>query len=186
MAVALHCKLNFVLNKIGFGGSCHWCTEAIFLSIKGVQEVSQGWIAPDNDPELFSEAVIVAFDKDAISLADLVTVHLHSHSCTSDHHLRSKYRSAIYLMDADQETDVRRAIAENQKNFKEKIITDVIPFGAFKINSDNYLNYYFKDPQKPFCENIVNPKLMEIIRNFNHLVNREKLSHLLNDMIIDH
>jgi peptide-methionine (S)-S-oxide reductase len=48
-----------MVSKIGFGGSCHWCTEAIFLSLKGVTAVKQGWIASDGQNSTFSEAVIV-------------------------------------------------------------------------------------------------------------------------------
>tara|TARA_B100000795_G_scaffold173674_1_gene130984 strand:- start:4871 stop:5212 length:342 start_codon:yes stop_codon:yes gene_type:complete len=33
--------------KIGLGGGCHWCTEAVFMSLKGVRSVRQGWIASD-------------------------------------------------------------------------------------------------------------------------------------------
>jgi peptide-methionine (S)-S-oxide reductase len=68
----------FAANKIGLGGSCHWCTEAIFQSLKGVPNVSQGWIEPDNDSAGFSEAVIVEFDPEMISLQDLIEIHLHS------------------------------------------------------------------------------------------------------------
>lgn len=172
-------KSIYKVDRIGFGGSCHWCTEAIFLSLSGVLKVDQGWIAPYGDPAAFSEAVIVEFDADTISLEDLVAVHLHSHSCTSEHNMRSKYRSAIYPLEDHQEPGARSAIAENQKDFTERIITEVLSFGSFKINADSYLNYYFKDPEKPFCQNVVNPKLRELIDRFNHLVDQKKLAHLL-------
>ena len=49
------------IDNIGFGGSCHWRTEAIFLSIKGVTKVDQGWIASEGDASSFSEAIVVYF-----------------------------------------------------------------------------------------------------------------------------
>jgi peptide-methionine (S)-S-oxide reductase len=35
------------INRIGFGGGCHWCTEAVFQSLIGVEKVEQGFIASD-------------------------------------------------------------------------------------------------------------------------------------------
>ena len=32
-------------HEAGFGGGCHWCTEAVFRSLCGVQTVRQGFIA---------------------------------------------------------------------------------------------------------------------------------------------
>ena len=48
-------------EKIGLGGSCHWCTEAIFNSIIGVQSVEQGWVSSIAPDETSSEGVIVHF-----------------------------------------------------------------------------------------------------------------------------
>jgi peptide-methionine (S)-S-oxide reductase len=166
------------VETIGFGGSCPWCTEAIFLSVKGVSHVAQGWIAPADDLSLFSEAVVVTFDPAAISLAQLVSVHLHSHSCTANHRMRSKYPSAVYLTDSGQWVTVRNAIAHEQAYFAEQVITRIIPFGQFRLNTEEYLDYYYRDPSKPFCENIVNPKLRDLIRRFNDLVDTSRLAHL--------
>lgn len=72
------------MQKIGLGGSCHWCTEAIFRSLKGVSTVEQGWIASDGENTTLSEAVIVNFSPNEITLETLIAIHLHTHSCISE------------------------------------------------------------------------------------------------------
>lgn len=77
-------------SKIGLGGSCHWCTEAIFQSLIGVLKVEQGWISSEKGNTSFSEAVIVYFDDSIMSLNTLIEIHLYTHSCTSNHSMREK------------------------------------------------------------------------------------------------
>ncbi|TSJ41126.1 peptide methionine sulfoxide reductase [Mucilaginibacter corticis] len=167
------------MKKIGFGGSCHWCTEAIFRSLRGVTAVEQGWISSDGENAVPSEAVIVNFDPDTISLQTLITVHLHTHSCTSAHEMRSKYRSAVYTFDDAQAQEAVQAIQNLQKDFTDTIITRALPFQTFKLNEENYLDYYYKDPSKPFCQNIVNPKLKTLLAKFAKDIAPEHLSHLV-------
>jgi peptide-methionine (S)-S-oxide reductase len=167
-----------MVSKIGFGGSCHWCTEAIFLSLKGVAAVKQGWIASDGQNSTFSEAVIVEFDLNTISLQTLIAVHLYTHSCTVNHSMRAKYRSAIYTFNEGQATAAQNAIEALQPEFEGVIITKVIPFKRFRLNSDNYLNYYYSNPGKPFCQNIVNPKLRVLLARFSNEADVGKLIHL--------
>jgi peptide-methionine (S)-S-oxide reductase len=31
------------LESVAFGGGCFWCTEAVFLQIKGVEQVTPGY-----------------------------------------------------------------------------------------------------------------------------------------------
>jgi peptide-methionine (S)-S-oxide reductase len=120
-------------NKTGFGGGCHWCTEAVFLSLKGVQQVEQGWITSQPPYDAFSEAVIVTYDPAIITLADLIAVHLYTHASTSNHSMRRKYRSAVYWFNEEEETIVREIITSLQSQFNEPIITQVIPFSAFSV-----------------------------------------------------
>jgi len=71
------------IEKIAMGGGCHWCTEAVFQSLKGVQLVEQGFIASHGNSDKFSEGVIVHFDPHLIPLEVLIEIHLHTHQCTS-------------------------------------------------------------------------------------------------------
>lgn len=166
------------IKKIGLGGSCHWCTEAIFQSLIGVEEVLQGWIAATNENERFSEAVIISYNENAITLKTLIEIHLHTHSCTSNHSMREKYRSAIYYFNLDQKEEANKALSKLQSDFQDKILTQIIPYKDFKLNKEEQLNYYLKNPEKPFCQNMINPKLKLIMKTFSKAVNHEKLSHL--------
>jgi hypothetical protein len=59
------------------------------------------------------------------------------------------------------------------------IITEVVPLDSFKLNQPQYLNYYYANPEKPFCQNIVNPKLIHLLQHFATEVDKSKLAHLL-------
>lgn len=48
-----------VLQRLGLSGTCYWCTEAIFLSLKGVTHVEQGWISSFDENDWFSEGIII-------------------------------------------------------------------------------------------------------------------------------
>ena len=158
-------EVNKKLERIGFGGSCHWCTEAVFQSIHGVGQVEQGWISPAGKPQ-FSEAVLVYFDPLLISVEVLVAVHLHSHSSTSQHSMREKYRSAVYVFSHLQADQVIKAIVGLGKEFKEPIITEILGFGEFRLNSMEFLDYYSTDPERPFCKNYIEPKLTLLLERF--------------------
>lgn len=110
--------------------------------------------------------MIVNFDPNEIMLETLIAIHLHTHSCTAEHGMRSKYRSAIYTFTKDQRQTAYKAIQNLQTDFERPIITQALPFKSFELNEENYLDYYYKDPSKPFCQNIVNPKLKELLARF--------------------
>jgi peptide-methionine (S)-S-oxide reductase len=164
------------MQKIGFGGSCHWCTEAIFQSLKGVMDVQQGWISSDGDMAEFSEAVIVEFEPAIISLKTLIAIHLHTHSSTSAHSMRTKYRSAIYTFDDEQVIPAQKAMETLQQEFNQPVITSILPFRDFKLNKEEYLDYYYRDPEKPFCRNMIDPKLKLLIARFSKNINVEKIN----------
>lgn len=169
------------MQKIGLGGGCHWCTEAVFQSLKGVEKVEQGWISPANDISAFSEGVLVHFEPKQISLDVLVAIHLHTHSATSEHKMRNKYRSAIYVFSNDQEEASKEAIHEVQQDFEQPVITAVLPFGNFKVNDEQFLEYYYQAPQRPFCQTYIQPKLKMLLKKFKTVANEEKIIRYLND-----
>lgn len=155
------------LNKIAFGGGCHWCTEAVFQSLKGVVKVAQGYVASKEENSSFSEAVIVHFITEEISLNTLIEVHLLTHKSTSNHSMREKYRSAIYTFSKTQKKQSLNIVTSFQSQYENKLITQVLDFSEFKASREAIQNYYLKNPEKPFCEKFINPKLNIIKKRFS-------------------
>lgn len=166
------------INKIALGGSCHWCTEAIFQSLIGVADVAQGWVQSINENDSFSEAVIVKFSPSVIPLKVLIEIHLRTHKSTVHHSMRTKYRSAIYYYTETQRDTIVDILKELQKSFNQKIITQVLPFVAFKASREEITNYYYSNPQKPFCRQFIHPKLQLLVKEFSSFTSKEKLQHL--------
>ena len=154
------------LSKLGFGGSCHWCTEAIYQILIGVVRVEQGWISA-HEEEDFHEAVIVHFNPQKISTERLIEIHLHTHSSTSDHSLRRKYRSAVYVFDEAQKELADKILENLQNDFDAPIITRTYLFKAFQSSEESFQNYYRNNPNKPFCKSYIDPKLKLLMTRFS-------------------
>ena len=157
------------IQKIGFGGSCHWCTEAVFQMLEGVTGVQQGWISARED-KAFHEGVIVEFNPDKIPLRTIIEVHLRTHSSTSEHKLRKRYRSAVYTFSNEQHNMAKGILRELQQHFARPLITKSYAFREFKTSSETFQNYYRKNPEKPFCKSYIDPKLKLIFQEFARFV----------------
>ncbi|WBL44719.1 peptide-methionine (S)-S-oxide reductase [Algoriphagus halophytocola] len=152
---------------VGFGGGCHWCTEAVFQSLLGINQVRQGWIASSGEYQDFSEAVKVHFDPEIITLQTLIEIHLLTHSSQSDHSMRGKYRSAVYFAQHAEEEPVRKAFSEAKKALAVETISKILPLAIFKENEERFLNYYQNKPDAPFCEIYISPKLKLLGERFS-------------------
>lgn len=166
------------IHKIGLGGGCHWCTEAVFQSLVGIYKVEQGYVASHGDEASWSEAVIVHFNPSEIPLSALLEIHLQTHKSTSNHSMRQKYRSAIYTFSEQQTKVSKQILSELQSLFKNQLVTKVLPFQSFKPSREQIRDYYYKNPKKPFCENFISPKLRLLLKKYSALVNTKKLNHL--------
>lgn len=150
--------------KIGLGGGCHWCTEAVFQALAGVSKVEQGFIRSEPPEDNWSEAVIVTFDPVVLPLESLIEIHLRTHSSTSQHKMRGKYRSAVYVYDAGTGVKVGRILRDLQRGFEEPLVTNVLSLAGFKSSDERFRNYYESNPDRPFCKTYIDPKLA-LLRN---------------------
>ncbi|WP_299846885.1 peptide-methionine (S)-S-oxide reductase [uncultured Roseovarius sp.] len=161
------------LIRIGLGGGCHWCTEAVFAALRGVARVDQGFIRAPAPDDRWSEAVIAHFDPADIPLAALIEVHLRTHASTSNHKMRGKYRSAIYAFDKEQARHSQAILSDLQPGFDEPLVTRVLQFDGFELSDDRFRNYHERNAGGPFCTRYIDPKLDLLRAEFSDLLSRD-------------
>jgi len=163
------------LEKIGLGGGCHWCTEAVFLSLRGVHQVQSGWIRSVGEHCGESESVIVHFNPDQISLKTLIEIHVLTHSSASNHSMRDKYRSAIYVFSKAQAKTACTILEAISEHLGANFVTIILDFAGFRAVQNSYKNYYYSDRERPFCVNIIEPKLQKIIATHREHIDQDRL-----------
>lgn len=151
---------------LGLGGGCHWCTEAVFQSLRGVSAVQQGFIESVPPHETASEAVRLKLDEGEMSLEVLLDIHLRTHSSGSQHKMRGKYRSAVYVMDEEIGERCRAVLRQLAEERQGPVITKVLPLRRFILNDARFLNYQKTRPEAPFCKAYIDPKLALLRREF--------------------
>ena len=156
-------------RRAGFGGGCHWCTEAVFKSLQGIGEVKQGFISSDAPHDTFSEAVDVTWDDDQIGFDDLIAVHLATHASTSRHKMRGKYRSAVYVHSDEDAAEAWRILDRIATETDSVFVTEVMAHRDFKPSDQRFQDYYTKNREGPFCESYIEPKLALLRQRFAKL-----------------
>ncbi|MBY5923999.1 MULTISPECIES: peptide-methionine (S)-S-oxide reductase [unclassified Halomonas] len=162
--------------RLALGGSCYWCLEAVYQSLKGVDAVHQGWVAAEPPDSDFHEAVVVDYDPSRLPMDVLIEIHLHTHHATSGHALRQRYRSAVYVQNQVHAQLARQVLTQLQDDFDAPLVTQVLPLAAFRDSKLAYHDYFYSDPSRPFCERWITPKLKLLLDRFSEVADGERLA----------
>jgi len=178
---------NGLKNEMAiFAGGCFWCTEPVFSQLKGVLNVCCGYtgghaLKPDYEAICMgntghAEAIRIIFDPAEISYAMLVEIFLVAHDPTTlnqqGNDVGTQYRSAIFYLDARQESIAREAIQafERAKVYSAPIATEVTEAGIFYLAEDYHQHYFAKHPGNPYCLAVAAPKAAKIRAKYVHLI----------------
>jgi peptide-methionine (S)-S-oxide reductase len=161
-------------------GGCFWCTEAVFNELTGVLAVESGYIGGQvTDPTYeavctgrtgHAEAVRISFDEAQISYADLLDIFFHTHDPTTLNRqggdAGTQYRSAIFPHSAEQKADAEEAIARNQADWDDPIVTTIEPLAPWYKAEGYHQNYYANHPNAGYCAVVVGPKLAKFRKGY--------------------
>lgn len=158
-----------------FAGGCFWCTEAVFLEVKGVRAVQSGYIGGHLDAPTYericdgdtghAEAIRIEFDPAQVGFDDLLEIFFATHDpCTLNRQgndVGTQYRSAIFTTTPEQDTAARAKITAlaNEGAFDEPIVTEVEPATTFWPAEAYHANYFARNGAQPYCRMVVGPKV---------------------------
>lgn len=165
------------------GGGCFWCTEAAFQNLKGVSRAVPGYaggpsVAPTYEQVCtgttgHAEVVRVTFDPEVIAYKTLLKVFFTVHDPTTlnrqGNDIGSQYRSIVLYADEAQKKEAEEFIAEINREFDGKIVTEVKPLKDFYEAEEYHHDYFKKNPLSGYCMMIVSPKVAKIRKEFAHL-----------------
>lgn len=138
----------------------------MFASLRGVSSVEQGFAQSQPPNEAWSEAVRIAFDTTLIPLRVLTEVHLRTHASTSNHKMRGKYRSAVYVVSDEQGNEMRSLLNNLRDAFDAPLVTQVLPMTGFRLSDPRFRRYFERNEGGPFCTRYIDPKLALLRENF--------------------
>ena len=142
-----------------FGGGCFWCTESVFLHVKGVQKVESGYAGGQRANPSYeqictgatghAEVIRIDFDESELSFDLLLDVFFATHDPTTlnrqGNDVGTQYRSEIFCLDDDQyliADAMRRKF--NKEIFNDKIVTSISMAGNFWIAEEYHQKYVRK------------------------------------------
>ena len=171
-----------------FASGCFWCVEAVYESIKGVEEVINGYSGGyTNNPTYeasntgrtgHAEAVEVIYDPEVVSFATLVNVYFGSQNPTQVNgqgpDRGSQYRSIIFYQDDAQKKTIEKKKAALAKKLGTTIAAEVYPFQKFWKGEDYHQNYERLHPNQGYIRNVSVPRLNRFKAKFPKLLKDEK------------
>ncbi|MFT0696010.1 peptide-methionine (S)-S-oxide reductase MsrA [Acinetobacter bereziniae] len=166
-----------------FGGGCFWCTEAVFLQLKGVQKVVSGYAgghttnptyeAICNGDTNHAEVILIDFDEQQINYQQLLTVFFAIHDPTTlnrqGNDIGTQYRSVIYYFNEIQKAESESFI-EQLKADGLNIVTELSPAPIFHPAEEYHQNFFARNPAQGYCNFAIPPKLLKLHSQFQDLL----------------
>ena len=170
------------LETATLAGGCFWCLEAVFLELKGVEQVESGYAGGDLPSPSYeqvcsgntghAEVVQVTFDPSVISYRELLEIFFTIHDPTTLHRqgadAGTQYRSAIFYHSAAQKATAEEVIAalEAEHVWNGRIVTQVVPYETFYPAEEYHRDYYRQNPGQGYCMIVIAPKVSKLRKAF--------------------
>jgi peptide-methionine (S)-S-oxide reductase len=170
-------------------GGCFWCTEAIFKRLKGVESVTPGYSGGNVQNPSYeqvsagdtghAEAIQIEFNPQIIPYEKILEVFWHTHNPTTlnrqGNDSGTQYRSAIFYQTEKQKeiTEKSKALLEKEAIYRDKIVTEIVPFSNFYPAEHYHKDYYGNNNEDPYCTFVIDPKIQKLMQKYGKDVKEE-------------
>lgn len=167
--------MNDSVQVATFAGGCFWCTEAVFLEVKGVEKIVSGFTGGFvknpayrevcNETTGHAEGIQITFNPKEVAYEDLLEIFFAIHDPTTLNKqgadVGTQYRSAIFYHSKEQKEKAEKYIQfiEKEKLYANPIVTQIEEAGVFYLAEDYHQNYYNQNKEQGYCQYVIAPKL---------------------------
>ena len=169
-------------ETLALGGGCFWCTEAVYVKVRGVTDVESGYcngqtVAPTYEQVCtgrtgHNEVVKLVYDPAQISTRELLEIFFVIHDPTTlnrqGHDVGTQYRSGIYFTTQGQQQVAQALIAELNaaQAFGRPIVTEVEPLANYSAAEDYHQDFFERNPYQGYCMAVAAPKVAKFRKTF--------------------
>jgi len=155
-------KDNKKIETATLAGGCFWCTQAAFVSLNGVNNVTAGYSGGNEENPNYKEvssgttghreAIQIIFNPSKISYKNILNFFWKQINPTDNNGQFSdkgnQYRSAIFFHNNKQREIAEKTKKELEKSrkFNQSITTEIIPYKNFYPAEEYHQEYYRKNP----------------------------------------
>ena len=173
------------LKKAYFASGCFWCVEAVYESVKGVEESISGYSGGHTKNPTYessntgktghAESVEIHYDPAVVDFATLVDVYFGSQDVTQVNgqgpDRGSQYRSIIFYQNEEEKAIVEEKIAIINKGIApQKVAAEVKLFEKFWVGEEYHQNYERLHPNQGYIKAVSIPRLKRFQKQFPHLL----------------
>jgi peptide-methionine (S)-S-oxide reductase len=167
------------------GGGCFWCTEAVFVQVRGVMDVESGYsnghlAQPSYEAVCtgstgHNEVVKLVYDSAQISTREVLEIFFVIHDPTTlnrqGNDTGTQYRSGIYFTLPEQEAVAREVIAEIGASgvYNRPIVTELVPMTNYWPAEDYHQDFFARNPNQGYCMAVAAPKVAKFRKTFARL-----------------
>jgi peptide-methionine (S)-S-oxide reductase len=176
---------NTSTQTLVLGGGCFWCTEAVYVQVRGVLDVESGYsngqaLNPTYEQVCtgttgHNEVVKLVYDPAQVSTRELLEIFFLIHDPTTlnrqGNDVGTQYRSGIYFTTPEQETEARATIDELAREgvFDRPIVTEVLPVTNYSPAEDYHQDFFERNPYQGYCLAVAAPKVAKFRQTFARL-----------------
>jgi peptide-methionine (S)-S-oxide reductase len=178
--------MNLSLQTLTLGGGCFWCTEAVFVRVKGVLDVESGYcngqtLAPTYDDVCsgstgHAEVVKLVYEPQHISTREILEIFFVIHDPTTlnaqGNDRGSQYRSGIYYSTPEQQLTALEVIKDLTQSgaYTRPIVTEVRPLTNYSSAEAYHQDFFENNPYQGYCLAVAAPKVDKFRKTFARLV----------------
>ncbi len=165
-------------------GGCFWCLDAVYRTLKGVQDVVSGYTGgttPNPSYEAVctgrtghAEAVKVVFDEtvipESVILDVFFTLHDPRQLNRQGNDIGTQYRSAMFYGSESEKEQFEAARDRAAEYWDGGIVTTIEPLAEWYDAEEYHQDFFAKNPNQGYCLAVALPKVNKIRKSYAEYV----------------